>query len=158
MKNLLFTIAMFTFLFQSLFSLEIQKYERLLSKLENAKFIEDKLNVLKTSTSVSTFTCAQVVGIISEIKFSDDKIKVLELLSGNIIDPENKSILASAVQDPFNEGRVKKIVANIKKTTMVPVPDDYVPPPSLKYKDAWTDEDVYALKADLKKEMFGASR
>ena len=76
----------------------------LLSHLKSLNFDSEMLQEIKMSAGFP-LTCAQVSQLVSDFKFSDDKMKAIKVLKMHITDPENYMVLDSGF--PFSSDKQK---------------------------------------------------
>lgn len=82
-------------------------FARLLVRLEQATFSDDKLAVVRTAAAKNkTLTVAQVAQLMALVTMDDDKVEVATLLHARIRDPENGAALADAVTFSKSKERI----------------------------------------------------
>lgn len=64
-------------------------FAALLSAIDEASFSEDKLGVVATAAQSNVFTVEQVGRLVDAMSFSGDKLKVVELLRGRLVDRQS---------------------------------------------------------------------
>ena len=57
--------------------------------IKKKSFDDDRMEILSVGVLDNYFTCQQCVRLMSLYKFDDDKLKILRIMSGHIVDLEN---------------------------------------------------------------------
>ena len=57
--------------------------------IKKKSFDDDRMEILSVGVFDNYFTCQQCVRLMSLYKFDDDKLKILRIMSGHIVDLEN---------------------------------------------------------------------
>ena len=57
--------------------------------IKKKSFDDDRMEILSVGVLDNYFTCHQCVRLMSLYKFDDDKLKILRIMSGHIVDLEN---------------------------------------------------------------------
>ena len=57
--------------------------------IKKKSFDDDRMEILSVGVLDNYFTCHQCVHLMSLYKFDDDKLKILRIMSGHIVDLEN---------------------------------------------------------------------
>jgi hypothetical protein len=85
-------------------------FRALTAAIEAESFSETKLGVVETVLPDAWFTIAQVGALVDLFSFSADKVKVVELTRGNIVDPKNGFKLLSHFTFSADKEAVKKLL------------------------------------------------
>ena len=57
--------------------------------IKKKSFDDDRMEILSVGVLDNYFTCHQCVRLMSLYKFDDDKLKILRIMAGHIVDLEN---------------------------------------------------------------------
>ncbi|XDD49596.1 DUF4476 domain-containing protein [Leptospira sp. WS92.C1] len=108
--NFLYRMVVMAVLVVACFSVDAlgqDGFDNLKERIEREGFMDQRLSVLRSQASRSTFTAEQVAELMDLFNFSPDKIKALGILRNRIEDPEN----AYVIVERFSFDSDKKIAA-----------------------------------------------
>jgi len=87
-----------------------EAFSALLRMLEKASFSDEKYSIVKEAASKNYFTSEQVLQILREFDFEDDRLKVAKLLYPKVVDPENFFIVYDAFTFSSSKRELRKWV------------------------------------------------
>jgi hypothetical protein len=85
-------------------------FSALTAAIDAESFSQTRLGVLETALPDTWFTVAQVGALVDLFSFSADKVKVVELARGNMVDPKNGFKLLSHFTFSADKEAVKKLL------------------------------------------------
>ncbi len=85
-------------------------FASLLRMLEEEPFPDEKYSIVREAASKNYFTSQQVLQILKEFVFEDDRLKVAKLLYPRVVDPENFFIVYEAFTFPSSKRELRKWV------------------------------------------------
>jgi len=85
-------------------------FSALTAAIDAESFSQTRLGVLETTLPDTWFTVAQVGALVDLFSFSADKVKVVELTRGNMVDPRNGFKLLSHFTFSADKEAVKKLL------------------------------------------------
>lgn len=88
------------------------KFQNFLTSIKNENFGDDKLRIVKIAGKGQHFNIAQVKTVISQFKFDDDKIKVVELLYPKVVDRDNSHQLLDSFTFSSDKEEIEDIISN----------------------------------------------
>jgi hypothetical protein len=86
------------------------EYNQFIESLKQESFEENQISVVEISSQYNFFSVSQVVGVINEFTYSSGKLKALELLYTNVIDPENSHLIIKAFTYSSDKEKAKEII------------------------------------------------
>lgn len=86
------------------------RFDAVLKAVGDQGFSNDKLTVLKQAARDAFFTVNQVLALIREFSFPDDKLEVLRQVKSRIVDTENLFQVYGAFVYPSDKDEAKKIL------------------------------------------------
>jgi len=87
------------------------QFRSIVVAIQAETFESDKLTVVAQVATDSHFTVSQVKSLVDLFSFRDDKLKVVELLAGRIVDRENSHLLLSAFTFSSDKERVQALMS-----------------------------------------------
>ncbi|MHB1847318.1 MAG: DUF4476 domain-containing protein [Deltaproteobacteria bacterium] len=87
-------------------------FDRLAQAISAEGFPENKLAVLRTAAQSAAFSCDQVGRLIDLYAFPNDKVKVVAITKGEIVDPQDAYTLYGHFAFPGDKDRVRQILGN----------------------------------------------
>ena len=78
--------------------------------IKKKSFDDDRMEILSVGVLDNYFTCQQCVRLMSLYKFDDDKLKVLRIMAGHIVDLENHHDILMRIDFDSNKQRALDIL------------------------------------------------
>ena len=75
--------------------------------IKKKSFDDDRMEILSVGVLDNYFTCHQCVRLMSLYKFDDDKLKILRIMSGHIVDLENHHDILMRID--FDSNKLKAL-------------------------------------------------
>ena len=75
--------------------------------IKKKSFDDDRLEILSVGVLDNYFTCQQCVRLMSFYKFDDDKLKILRIMAGHIVDLENHHDILMRID--FDSNKLKAL-------------------------------------------------
>lgn len=79
---------------ERLFPMSDENFSFFLSKVKACSFTNNKLDMVEVGCINNYFTCRQVLSVMKELSFDDDKVSVVRIMYPFILDKENVEMLA----------------------------------------------------------------
>ncbi len=79
---------------ERLFPMSDENFSFFLSKVKACSFTNNKLDMVEVGCINNYFTCRQVLSVMKELSFDDDKVSVVRIMYPCILDKENVEMLA----------------------------------------------------------------
>ena len=87
----------------------LPQFQTLLTQMKRLAFSDEKINAAQDAVrSGYHFTCDQIVMLMRTSAFGDDQVKIASLLFPQAIDPQNFSLLTSALTFESDRQRLRK--------------------------------------------------
>ena len=78
--------------------------------IKKKSFDDDRMEILNVGVLDNYFTCQQCVRLMSLYKFDDDKLKILRIMAGHIVDLENHHDILMRIDFDSNKLKVLDIL------------------------------------------------
>ena len=75
--------------------------------IKKKSFDDDRMEILSVGVLDNYFTCQQCVRLMSLYKFDDDKLKILRIMAGHIVDMENHHDILMRID--FDSNKLKAL-------------------------------------------------
>ena len=92
------------------YSISDNEFNQLIESIRNESFEENQISVVEISSQYNFFIVNQVIAVINEFTYSSGKLKALELLYPNVIDPENSHLIIKAFTYSSDKEKAKEII------------------------------------------------
>ncbi len=93
-----------------------EAFERLIEALEDASFSDEKMAIVKEAASKNYFTSKQVLAILEEFDFENDRLKAAKLLYPRVVDPENFFVVYEAFDYASSKEELRRWVERYDRT------------------------------------------
>lgn len=87
-----------------------QDFENLYKKVKSKPFKDDQMELLSVGVAGNHFTCRQTARLMSLFTWDDEKMKVLKMVAGRIVDPENGNEIAKTLDSLFKQDEVRDML------------------------------------------------
>ncbi|MBJ6765295.1 DUF4476 domain-containing protein [Myxococcaceae bacterium JPH2] len=87
-------------------------FQRLTSAMSREAFAEDKMRILTSATSREHFVVAQVLQVLNQFSFSQDKLEVVRAMKPGLLDMQNSYQLYNAFTFSPDKKRLQEILNN----------------------------------------------
>lgn len=84
-----------------------QDFESLYKKVKGKPFKDDQMELLSVGVTGSHFTCRQAARLMSLFTWDDEKMKVLGMVAGRIVDPENGNEIVKTLDSLFKQDEAR---------------------------------------------------
>ena len=84
-----------------------KNFQFLYKIIKKKSFDDDRLEILSVGVLDNYFTCQQCVRLMSFYKFDDDKLKILRIMAGHIVDLENHHDILMRID--FDSNKLKAL-------------------------------------------------
>ena len=85
-------------------------FQYLYKTIKKKSFDRDRLELLSVGVLDNYFSCRQCAKILSIYSFDDDKLKVLDIMSGHIVDMENVNKILKSFKFDSNRRKAADIL------------------------------------------------
>ena len=85
-------------------------FQYLYKTIKKKSFNRDRLELLSVGVLDNYFSCRQCSKIMSLYSFDDDKLKVLDIMSGHIVDLENRNTILRSLKFDSNRRKAADIL------------------------------------------------
>ena len=85
-------------------------FQFLYKTIKRKSFEKDRLELLSVGVLDNYFSCRQCAKILSIYSFDDDKLKVLDIMSGHIVDMENVNTILKSFKFDSNRRKAADIL------------------------------------------------
>ena len=82
-------------------------FQFLYKTIKKKSFDKDRLEILRVGVLDNYFTCRQCARLMSLYKFDDDKLKILRIMAGHIVDLENHHDILMRID--FDSNKLKAL-------------------------------------------------
>ena len=82
-------------------------FQFLYKTVKKKSFDKDRLEILRVGVLDNYFTCRQCARLMSLYKFDDDKLKILRIMAGHIVDMENHHDILMRID--FDSNKLKAL-------------------------------------------------
>jgi len=137
--------------FGVLYTINDNRYQDLLTRMNGASFSDNRDTLLKTSITAFAFNCNQVLSLISTYTFESDRVVGLEILKDNILDPQNKATIINGFNNADYKKKATDILAKATACKTEGIAPEKFPFVTLPYKDQWNQTDLEALVRSINK-------
>ncbi len=86
------------------------EFDLFFNKVKKSPFADDKLHLIAVESTRRYFTCQQCKELMSIYSFDDEKLKILQILAGNIIDIQNHQIILDSFSFLSTKDKAKEIL------------------------------------------------
>ena len=83
--------------------MSVKDFQFLYIIIKKQSFDDDRLEILSVGVLDNYFTCQQCVRLMSLYKFDDEKLKILRIMAGHIVDLENHHDILMRIDFDFNK-------------------------------------------------------
>ncbi|RJS18039.1 hypothetical protein DRW03_26140 [Corallococcus sp. H22C18031201] len=87
-------------------------FQRLTAAMARESFAEDKMRILTSATSREHFVVAQVLQVLNQFSFSQDKLEVVRAMKPGLLDMQNSYQLYNAFTFSPDKKRLQEILNN----------------------------------------------
>ena len=85
-------------------------FQYLYKTIKKKSFDRDRLELLSVGVLDNYFSCRQCTKILSIYSFDDDKLKMLDIMSGHIVDMENVNTILKSFKFDSNRRKAADIL------------------------------------------------
>ena len=89
-----------------------ENFSFFLSKVKACSFTNNKLDMVEVGCINNYFTCRQVLSVMKELTFDDDKVSVVRIMYPCILDKENVEMLAEYFTFDSYKKKVRALFVN----------------------------------------------
>jgi hypothetical protein len=97
---------------ERLFPMSDENFSFFLSKVKACSFTNNKLDLVEVGCINNYFTCRQVLSVMKELSFDDDKVSVVRIMYPCILDKENVEMLAEYFTFDSYKKKVRALFVN----------------------------------------------
>ena len=97
---------------ERLFPMSDENFSFFLSKVKACSFTNNKLDMVEVGCINNYFTCRQVLSVMKELSFDDDKVSVVRIMYPCILDKENVEMLAEYFTFDSYKKKVRALFVN----------------------------------------------
>lgn len=97
---------------ERLFPMSDENFSFFLSKVKACSFTNNKLDMVEVGCINNYFTCRQVLSVMKELSFDDDKVSVVSIMYPCILDKENVEMLAEYFTFDSYKKKVRALFVN----------------------------------------------
>lgn len=94
------------------FPMSDENFSFFLSKVKACSFTNNKLDMVEVGCINNYFTCRQVLSVMKELSFDDDKVSVVRIMYPCILDKENVEMLAEYFTFDSYKKKVRALFVN----------------------------------------------
>jgi len=141
----------------ALYTLNDKRYQDLLARMKQATFSDGKDVHLRTTISSFALTCSQVVSLISTYtSFESDRVKALDIVKNNIVDPQNQALILNCFSSIIPKMQATELLMTITACKTEGVAPEKFPFVELPYKDHWDQTDLDVVIRKINRAFFDA--